>query len=71
MDTPDVNLMLNIVNVMAYALEEMDEKIAVHCHAGLGRTGLTIACYLIFAESIPAEAVRYFAHFSGCTKNDM
>ncbi len=57
MDTPDVNLMLNIVNVMAYALEDKNEKVAVHCHAGLGRTGLTIACYLIFSENIPADAV--------------
>lgn len=29
--------MLDIVKVMAFALQE--GKIAVHCHAGLGRTG--------------------------------
>ncbi|KAJ3302229.1 Protein tyrosine phosphatase domain-containing protein 1 [Kappamyces sp. JEL0829] len=53
METPDVDLMLSIVNVMAFAMEG-GKKAAVHCHAGLGRTGLTIACYLIYSENIPA-----------------
>jgi protein-tyrosine phosphatase len=39
--------MLTLVNVMAFAEEDDHEKVADHCHAGLGRTGLTIACYLI------------------------
>lgn len=56
MDTPNLEMMLNIVNVMGYALEN-DKKISVHCHAGLGRTGLTIACYLIYAEHLSADAV--------------
>lgn len=54
METPDADLMLNIVNVMAYSLEN-SKKIAVHCHAGLGRTGLTIACYLVYAQNMSAS----------------
>ena len=57
METPDVNIMLTMVNVIAQALEEEQEKIAIHCHAGLGRTGLTIVCYLIYSLNIPADAV--------------
>jgi protein tyrosine phosphatase domain-containing protein 1 len=24
------------------------QKVAVHCHAGLGRTGLAIACFMVY-----------------------
>jgi len=33
----NLTTMLDMVKVMAFALQE--GKIAVHCHAGLGRTG--------------------------------
>ncbi|KAI9092597.1 hypothetical protein DFS34DRAFT_282607 [Phlyctochytrium arcticum] len=58
MSTPNFNHMLSIVQVMAYALEHGD-KIAVHCHAGLGRTGLAIACYFVYGEEMhPTDAIQ-------------
>lgn len=51
MSTPGFQTMLDIVQVMDYTLKK-DTKVAIHCHAGLGRTGLTIACYYIYAENI-------------------
>jgi protein tyrosine phosphatase domain-containing protein 1 len=46
--------MLNVVQVMSASLED-GKKIAVHCHAGLGRTGLSIACLLLYKERMQAE----------------
>ena len=46
MTIPSISIMLDITQI---ALTELgnNNKIAVHCHAGFGRTGLTIACILI------------------------
>jgi hypothetical protein len=48
MTTPPVSCMLDMVAVMDGCLARGD-RVAVHCHAGLGRTGLLIACYLVYA----------------------
>ncbi|XP_069721776.1 protein tyrosine phosphatase domain-containing protein 1 isoform X1 [Phaenicophaeus curvirostris] len=49
---------LDMVKVVAFALQE--GRVAVHCHAGLGRTGVLIACYLVFATRMSADQAILF-----------
>lgn len=44
----------NVPQVMCASLMD-GKKIAVHCHAGLGRTGLSIACTLLYKDRISVE----------------
>lgn len=49
---------LDAVEVMQFSLSE--GKVAVHCHAGHGRTGVLIACYLVYSNRMtPWEAIHY------------
>lgn len=45
------------VQIMHYTTSVECRKVAVHCHAGLGRTGLAIACFLL-ASGQAASAPR-------------
>uniref|UniRef100_A0A3Q3EVA4 Protein tyrosine phosphatase domain-containing protein 1 n=1 Tax=Kryptolebias marmoratus TaxID=37003 RepID=A0A3Q3EVA4_KRYMA len=49
---------LDMVKVMSFAVQE--GKIAVHCHAGLGRTGVLFACYLVFTTRMNADQAILF-----------
>ena len=50
--------MLQVVKKMYNYIHNLKKKVLVHCHAGYGRTGTTIACYKIFDECISAEAAK-------------
>ncbi|KAK0399586.1 hypothetical protein QR680_003122 [Steinernema hermaphroditum] len=50
----NMNSVLDNVKVVWFALQQ--GRIAVHCHAGLGRTGALIAAYLVWSEMQTAEA---------------
>ncbi|XP_051528783.1 protein tyrosine phosphatase domain-containing protein 1-like isoform X1 [Myxocyprinus asiaticus] len=49
---------LDMVKVMSFAMQE--GTIAVHCHAGLGRTGVLIACFLVFTSRMSADQAILF-----------
>jgi hypothetical protein len=54
--TPKLDVQAKLVRKACDALER-GEKIAVHCHAGFGRTGVLIACILIHRENRQAAEV--------------
>ncbi|KAL3057974.1 hypothetical protein OYC64_010197 [Pagothenia borchgrevinki] len=49
---------LDMVKVMSFAVQE--GRMAVHCHAGLGRTGVLLACYLVFTSRMSADQAILF-----------
>nr|XP_019951506.1 PREDICTED: protein tyrosine phosphatase domain-containing protein 1-like [Paralichthys olivaceus] len=54
----NLTTVLDMVKVMAFAQQE--GKTAVHCHAGLGRTGVLLACFLAYATRMTAnQAILY------------
>ena len=50
---PSMPMVLDMVRVVDFAVSR--GKVAIHCHAGLGRTGVLIACYLIYSRRWDGE----------------
>ena len=50
---PTLESVLDMVKVVDFAVRE--GKVAVHCHAGLGRTGVLVACYLVYSRRIGGD----------------
>jgi protein tyrosine phosphatase domain-containing protein 1 len=58
MNVPDsIDFMIEIVKDMYYTINEEKRKVLVHCHAGYGRTGIVLACYMLYTSTKSAEEV--------------
>jgi protein tyrosine phosphatase domain-containing protein 1 len=58
MNVPDsIDFMVEIVKDMQHAIKEEKKKVLVHCHAGYGRTGIVLACYMLYTSTKTAEEV--------------
>lgn len=59
MTAPENDVVLRSVQCMDAHMRDGKGRVLVHCHAGLGRTGLMIACYFILANRMSADdAIR-------------
>jgi len=50
--------MIKVLKKIYYYIHTLKKKILVHCHAGLGRTALALACYKIYEQKLDAEKAR-------------
>ena len=55
---------LDMVKVVDFALR--GGKVAIHCHAGLGRTGVLIACYLVYSQRMSGDEAITLVRSNRC-----
>lgn len=60
---PPLNLVKKFINLAHGMINEKQKGIAVHCKAGLGRTGCLIGAYLIYRYGFTANEVIAFMRF--------
>lgn len=60
---PPLNLVRKFVNLSHATINDKHKGIAVHCKAGLGRTGCLIGAYLIYRHGFTANEVIAFMRF--------
>lgn len=60
---PPLNLVRKFVNLAHGVINQQKKGIAVHCKAGLGRTGCLIGAYLIYRHGFTANEVIAFMRF--------
>ena len=53
-----------MVKVVDFALR--GGKVAIHCHAGLGRTGVLIACYLVYSQRMSGDEAITLVRSNRC-----
>jgi hypothetical protein len=59
--TPGVDLMRRIVDTLDDELAR-GARVYLHCHAGVGRTGTVVGCWLVEQGLTGGEALRLIAH---------
>ena len=61
---PTLESILDMVKVVDFALR--GGKVAIHCHAGLGRTGVLIACYLVYSQRMSGDEAITLVRSNRC-----
>ena len=59
--TPGIELMRRIVDTLDHELA-CGARVYLHCHAGVGRTGTVVGCWLVEQGLTGGEALRTIAH---------
>ena len=71
-ELPDISALKQILQVLHQA-EQANQRVVVHCSAGVGRTGIVLAAWSVVRHGLPpataASTVRTSATFFGAIRN--